>query len=433
MSLRCVSTPYVASWYGRPSWRAAVGLTALMIALWLAGCGGRSACPACEQPVHQPAIQEACALSETAMATAFQNAFTRVEGKTAMLLLSGGGAHGAWGAGVLYGWRDTPPFQIVTGISTGALIATFAFLGEAYDELLKQFYTGVSSRDIIRRRPVLSLLFADSLYSMAPLKRLLDEQLTEARIDAVARIATEEGRQLWVGTVNLDTGAFCAWNLTQIAQQRAYALYRQIVLASASMPVLTSPVEIDGALHVDGGTRLQVFGRSVLNRMVSAYQGVQRRRAAPPETGQDELTIYVIINGKLIVENTCVRDALFDIGVRSLSVVLHEALLGNLFRLQETFGGQQSSARVRFQATWIPEDYCLDFDSFEFDTAKMQRLFDAGVAWGQQQLWRDDITPQLEVSPRPCQCTAAEYRKNTATLHASLPTSVSPHSWSWEI
>ena len=264
MSLRCVSTPYVASWYGRPSWRAAIGLTALMIALWLAGCGGRSACPACEQPVHQPAMQEACALSETAMATAFQNAFTRVEGKTAMLLLSGGGAHGAWGAGVLNGWHDTPPFQIVTGISTGALIATFAFLGEAYDELLKQFYTGVSSQDIIRRRPVLSLLFADSLYSMAPLKRLLDEQLTEARIDAVARIATEEGRQLWVGTVNLDTGAFCAWNLTQIAQQRAYALYRQIVLASASMPVLTSPVEIDGALHVDGGTRLQVFGRSVM-------------------------------------------------------------------------------------------------------------------------------------------------------------------------
>jgi hypothetical protein len=307
---------------------------------------------------------------------------------------------------VLNGWHDTPPFQIVTGISTGALIATFAFLGEAFDELLKQFYTGVSSEDIIRRRPVLSLLFADSLYSTAPLKRLLDEQLTEARIDAVARMATEEGRQLWVGTVNLDTGAFCAWDLTQVARQRAYALYRQVVLASASMPVLTPPVEIEGALHADGGTRLQVFGRSVLNRMISAYQGVQRRRTAPPETPQDELTIYVIINGKLTVEKMCVRDALFDIGVRSLSVVLHEALLGNLFRLQETLGGQQSSARVRFQVSWIPEDYCLDFDSFEFDTVKMQRLFNAGVDWGQQQLWRDDITPQLEVSQLPCKCVA---------------------------
>lgn len=406
MSRCCIATLHVARWYGMISGRLAVGLTALVVALWLGGCGGRLACPACEAPVRQHAVQEACALSETVMATAFQKAFTRTEGKTAMLLLSGGGAHGAWGAGVLNGWRDTPPFQIVTGISTGALIATFAFLGEAYDDLLKQFYTGVSSQDIIRRRPVISLLFADSLYSMAPLKRLLDEQLTEARIDAVARAATEQNRQLWVGTVNLDTGAFCAWDLTQLALQRAYALYRQVVLASASMPVLTPPVEIDGELHVDGGTRLQVFGRSLLNRMVSGYQGAQRLKTARPEAPPDELTIYVIINGKLIVENTCVRDALFDIGVRSLSVVLHEALLGNLFRLQETFSGPQSSARVRFQASWIPDDYCLDFDSFEFDTAKMRRLFDAGVAWGQQQPWHDDITPQLEVSQLPCQCTA---------------------------
>lgn len=406
MSLHCASTLHVASWYGMTSCRVAIGLTTLVVALWLAGCGGRSACPACERPVRQHAMQEACALSETAMATAFQKAFTRAEGKTAMLLLSGGGAHGAWGAGVLNGWRDTPPFQIVTGISTGALIATFALLGESYDELLKQFYTGVSSHNIIRRRPVLSLLFASSLYSMTPLRRILDEQLTEARIDAVARAATEEGRQLWVGTVNLDTGAFCAWDLTQLASQRAYALYRQVVLASASMPVLTPPVEIEGALHVDGGTRLQVFGRSVLNRVVSAYQEVQRLKTVRPEAPQGELTIYVIINGKLIIEKTCVHDTLFDVGVRALSVVLNEALLGNLFRLQETLAGQQSSERVRFQASWISEDYCLDFDSFEFDTAKMQRLFDAGVAWGQQQPWREDITPQLEVSQLPCQCPA---------------------------
>ena len=137
-----------------------------------------------------------------------------------------------------------------------------------------------------------------------------------------------------------------------------------------------------------------------------ALGGVPCCRTAPPATHWDELTIYVIIDGKLAVEKMCVRHALFAIGVRSLSVVLHEALLGNLFRLQETLGGQQSSAPVRVQVSWIPEDYCLDFDSFEFDTVKMQRLFDAGVAWGQQQLWRDDITPQLEVSQLPCVCLA---------------------------
>src|SRR5262249_29888914 len=247
--------------------------------------------------------------------------------------------------------------------------------------------------------------FANSLYSFTPLKHLIDTQLTDAVLEAVATVATTEGRQLWVGMVNLDTGAFCAWDLTRLAIQQAYPLYRQVVLASASAPVIAPPVDIAGALHADGGTRLQVFGESVLKPMVRGYHAALRVQRPGAIEGVPELTVYVVINGKIIVEKTCVANALLPIGTRTLSVILHEALLGNLFRLQETLQTPQSQATVRFQASWIPDDYCLDFDSFTFDTTKMQRLFAAGEAWGRQPAWQADITSTLGVSSSPCQCT----------------------------
>jgi hypothetical protein len=186
----------------------------VIVAAYLTGCGGaRADCPTCHVSTLQTMGQKACALSAATMELSMQRAFAAPTATSNILLLSGGGSHGAWGAGVLYGWKNTPSFQIVTGISTGALMATFAFLGEDYDELLKRFYTTISEEDIIRRRSLLGILFSNSFYSTKPLKRLLKKQLTNALIDDVARAATEEGRQFWVGTVDLDTGQFCSWNL----------------------------------------------------------------------------------------------------------------------------------------------------------------------------------------------------------------------------
>ena len=329
-------------------------------------------------------------------------AFATATATSNILLLSGGGSHGAWGAGVLHGWKNTPSFQIVTGISTGALMATFAFLGEAYDEKLKRFYTTVSDEDIIRRRSLLGALFSNSFYSTAPLKRLLEQQLPDALIDDVARAATEQGRQLWVGTVDLDTGQFCSWDLTQIAQQQDYALYRDVVLASASMPVLTPPVEINGSLHVDGGTRLQVFATQMLGRAFQSYRMMLRRQERSPDVPpQEKPTAYIVINGKLVVEKACTKNGVVDIGLRSLTLVLNETLLGNLHRLQGEY-----SEDWRFQASWIPDDYCLDFGTFDFDRDTMQRLFATGSNWVQNNPWHATIVPRLDISPLPCGCAA---------------------------
>jgi hypothetical protein len=283
-------------------------------------------------------------------------------------------------------------------------MATFAFLGEPYKEQLKHFYTDVSDRDVIRRRSVLTLPFSNSLYSLAPLRRLLTQNLTTAVIDDVAKASIENGRQLWVGTVDLDTGQFCAWDLTILARQKQYDLYRDVIFASASMPVFTPPVKIDNALHVDGGVRLQVFARTVLEQTIRAYrQGLRlkRERSQVPQSEEVPLTAYTIINGKLVVEKECVRNDLVHIGLRSLTLVLNETLLGNLHRMQEQYGDTW-----KFLASWIPHEYCLDFDSFDFDETKMERLFEAGVKWVQTQEWSSEITPTLDISPLPCNCGA---------------------------
>ena len=72
-----------------------------------------------------------------------------------ILALSGGGANGAFGAGFLCGWTQAgtrPKFKIVTGISTGTIIATLAFLGTEYNEVLKDIYTTATTSTVINKK-----------------------------------------------------------------------------------------------------------------------------------------------------------------------------------------------------------------------------------------------------------------------------------------
>ena len=110
------------------------------------------------------------------------------------LSLSGGGADGAYGAGILVGWTahgTRPEFTFVTGTSTGALIAPFAFLGPKYDALLRKLYTEVSTADLIERRDLLDILRNDSAASSDPLRRLLERYIDDA---IVAELAEQHRR-----------------------------------------------------------------------------------------------------------------------------------------------------------------------------------------------------------------------------------------------
>ena len=227
------------------------------------------------------------------------------------LVLSGGGMYGAYTVGVLSGWTAAgtrPPFDVVTGVSTGALIATFAFLGSEYDCSMVRLYTSVSDRDIYRRRPVPAVLWSDSAASSAPLKKLIDREVDDALLAAVARCHAS-GRRLYVGTTNIDTRRLVIWDMGAIASSGrpdATELYRTILLASASVPGFFPPVPIDidingrriREMHVDGGATTGLFLRASTLRI--DQQALKSGRS--PLAGSE---VYVIVAGKLFADPTC--------------------------------------------------------------------------------------------------------------------------------
>jgi len=189
------------------------------------------------------------------------------------LSISGGGDDGAFGAGLLVGWSergDRPNFNLVTGISTGALIAPFAFLGKEYDPLLREVYTQIGPDNIFVKRGLISGILGDGLSDTTPLYQLISKYIDGAFLKKVAHEYKVNGRWLLVGTTNLDAGVPVIWNMGKIASidsPEALVLFKKIMLASASIPGAFSPVmfdfEIAGntfqEMHVDGGTVTQVF------------------------------------------------------------------------------------------------------------------------------------------------------------------------------
>jgi predicted acylesterase/phospholipase RssA len=189
-----------------------------------------------------------------------------------MLAISSGSDKGAFSAGFLKGWSATgtrPTFDVVSGVSTGALIAPFAFLGSGYDPHIEHLYTTIDAHSIYRAAPLKGLLGGPSLASTEPLANLIETYADAALIDAVAR-EHRLGRRLLVQTTNLDAERGMVWDMGAIAASEnpaRYALFRQILLASASIPGFFPPVLIDvdnngvefSELHVDGGTTSSIL------------------------------------------------------------------------------------------------------------------------------------------------------------------------------
>ena len=238
------------------------------------------------------------------------------------LTLSGGGSDGAFGAGILNGWTESgtrPDFKVVTGISTGALIAPFAFLGPEYDAVLKDFYTGVTTEDILRFRSKVQGIRAESLADSAPLAALIASLVDAEFLKAIAE-AHARGKRLYIGTTHLDADRLVVWNMGAIAgsdSPKAPELFRSIMLASASIPGAFPPVfvqvEVNGQtfdeMHVDGGVKTQVFLHGAMVDLAEAA-----RTLGGDEKLEDRSTIYLIRNGKIEPEPTQVRRKTLAIG-----------------------------------------------------------------------------------------------------------------------
>jgi len=285
-----------------------------------------------------------------------------------ILSLSGGGQNGAFGAGFLKGWRKSgrrPQFDIVAGVSTGALLATHALLGTpADDEALEEMYTQVTSANIYQDKGVFDVLSGtDSLKDTAPLRAMIAKYITAETLARVAA-AYDENRMLFVGTTNIDYGQTWVWNLSLIAKAGDLELYRSALLASASFPIVFPPVEIEGHLFVDGAARS--------NLVVPGMMGTERPN--PPLYGPG--TLYLIDNGKVTQPPRALVRALGNIAATTVSVMMEQSMQTALTR--SYFGTRLLGYSYRMVG--IPDDVEIGNDVLAFDPVEMQAAFDAGYA-----------------------------------------------------
>src|SRR4051794_15285754 len=285
-----------------------------------------------------------------------------------MLSISGGGQNGAFGAGLLNGWRESgqrPQFDVVGGVSTGALLATHALLGTPADDAqLEEMYTQITKKNIHNERGIFSLAFgADSLSDTTPLRALIAKFITEDTLKRVAA-AYNDNRYLLVGTTNIDYGQTWVWNMSLIAKDGNLELYRQVLLASASFPIVFPPVEIDGHLFVDGAARSNV--------VIAGLGGSER--PAPPLYGAGN--IYLIDNGRMQNPPEALRRALGNVAATTVSVMMDQSMLTAMTRLY--FGARFLGYNFKLAA--IPKDVNIGNDPLAFDPEQMRAAFDAGRA-----------------------------------------------------
>ena len=293
-----------------------------------------------------------------------------------LLAISGGGDAGAFAAGILAGWTEhgnRPNFRVVTGISTGALIAPFAFLGPQYDDALRSAFTSVRSEDIFHRHNMLVGLASDGMADSGPLTRLVAKYVTREMLVAVAE-EYAKGRVLEICTTDLDSGRPVTWNLGAIASSDApgaLELFRKIIIASTSIPGEVSPVmidvDIDGKhfqeMHVDGGVITQVFlyPRRILMELHRVTGRPYRR----------ELHAYVIRNGSLEPEWSDTQRHTLSIGGRAISALIQAQGINDLQRIYQT--ARQDG--VDFNLAYIGSDFNYPHNE-TFDPDYMKRLFD---------------------------------------------------------
>jgi predicted patatin/cPLA2 family phospholipase len=336
-------------------------------------------------------------MEEAARAYERQEATRRAEGAANTLppvnylAISGGGDDGAFGTGLLTGWAATgtrPQFQFVTGISTGAMIAPFAFLGSDYDEAMAKMYTTLTPAKVFRERWITAVVFDDALADTSPLAQVIASYADQKMLDAIAR-EYQKGRLLLIGTTDLDAERPVIWNIGAIAASGhpgGLELFRKILRASAAMPAGFQPVmidvEVDGKkyqeMHVDGGTVAQLFVYPA--SIVISKSGIRRERHA-----------YIIRNDKLGPDYSPSKRQTLSIGGHAITTML-------------TASGRNDVLRTYLLAQRDGVDYNLayigsDFTATEagvFEPPYMRALYDYGYQQGRDGRAWHKLPPQVE-------------------------------------
>ena len=335
---------------------------------------------------------------DPAVSTAPRSVVSRVRvAQPTVLALSGGGADGAFGAGLLSGWStrgNRPQFTVVTGASAGALMAPFAFLGPTYDSTLRNVFATGEMANLLQHDGLAGLL-GSGLFKTAPLRDLIARNVNDATLAAIAQ-EYRAGRRLFVVTTNLDAQRTAIWDMGKIAasgEPGALDLFRSILTASASIPGVFSPVlievEADGRrfaeMHVDGGvtTNVLVVPEAVLITGTPLFPADSRP------------IVYIIMNGKLAPDFEVVKASTLPIVRRSFETSVRANTRNTLIASYQF----AQSRKWQFNLASIDPDY-PKASTPGFDPAYMQQLFDYGYERGRAgRLWQ--WTPAGEAPLRP--------------------------------
>ncbi|MFO0873641.1 MAG: patatin-like phospholipase family protein [Phycisphaerales bacterium] len=299
-----------------------------------------------------------------------------VETPVSVLAISGGGSDGAFAAGLLCGWTEhgtRPVFRVVSGVSVGAIVAPFAFLGSGYDDRLREMATCATKEHVFRMKLPTEILTGDSVADNAPLARFLSRYIDGDLLQAVA-IEHAKGRRLYVATTNIDAGRPVIWDMGAIAASgspRALRVFREVILASAAVPVFYPPsyieVECDGQtydeMHVDGGVTGQIL----------LYGQALSTREVVPDGTRPHTTYYIIRNGRFASDYEPVKPSIEGVASRSVTRAIQAHGVGDLWQAYATCWRDA----MDFRLAAIPDDMRLRTGDM-FNAKTVAELFERG-------------------------------------------------------
>lgn len=294
-----------------------------------------------------------------------------------LLALSGGGDYGAFGAGVLYGWSeagDRPEFALVTGVSTGSLIAPFAFLGSDYDDELKEVYTTIDAKKVFILKRIFQIIGGDSVADTKPLAELAAEFIDAEMLRKIGE-EHDKGRRLFIATTNLDAQRSVVWDMGRIAKAGRLNLFRTVLMASSAIPAVFPPEYINvlaggekyDEMHVDGGVVTQVFLYGPFvdpSGALEMYTEDYRKR---------DKRMYVIVNNKVSGTYDPLKREITEIAGTAISSLIRNQGIGALDRLYLI----AKRDGLDYNLSYIPDDFKPESDEL-FDPKVMNTLFELG-------------------------------------------------------
>lgn len=342
-----------------------------------------------------------------------------------ILMLSGGGSYGAWGAGFIDGWLKNSgsavELDMITGVSAGSIVAVYVYLQDL-EELHKQFLQ-IDTQDFYKKRFFLTIPFSSSIYSTKPQKKILMPQLfPDELIDRMAARSLDiDAPFLCVGSTKISTGEFIEWDLVKIAKAREYDLFRTVLQAAIAFPIMFEPVDINGELYADGGVRHDVFvdmshlslqhvitleqakSHSVLSKVstqlledfnvlsLGAFEELsdvekseQLSYAARILTAIGyKPNVYIVINGKTTIgEDPNIERKLMPLTERSMGIMLKGSLYGSLYKIYYDMVKDETPRYWNFYYTQVPETFDKNCVFIQFKIECTTKLYNDALAAG---------------------------------------------------